>query len=139
MGEEIIDWESYLQKQGKNGEYADDMVIHCTATFLAKDIYVTTNQNPSIWRHINSHAGTKGTPITLASTQSDKKDDNGQYKVGSEHFQSLIPVLKSSDTESCRNCGQQNLKRLKSHFNNSKRNCERMYDLALMEAQTKAK
>ena len=88
---------------------------------------------------MNSHAGTRGTPITMASDQSSEKDENGQYKTGSEHFQSLIPVLKSGETESCRNCGQQNIKRLKSHLNNSKRNCAKMYDMALMEAQAKAK
>ena len=114
------------------------MVIHCTATFLGKDIYVTTHQNPSIWRHINSHAGTKGTPITLASTQSSEKDDNGQYKVGGEHFQSLIPITKNGDGEACRNCGKQDIKRLKAHFNNSKENCQKMYDLAFLEAQAKA-
>ena len=114
------------------------MVIHCTATFLAKDIYVTTQQNPSIWRHINSHAGTKGTPITLASTQSSEKNDNGQYKVGGEHFQSLIPITKKGDGESCRNCGKQDIKRLKAHFNNSKANCAKMYDLVLMQAEAKA-
>ena len=138
LGEGIIDWESYLHQQGKDGEYADDMVIHCTATFLAKDIYVTTQQNPSIWRHINSHAGTKGTPITLANDQSSKKDDNGQYEVGQEHFQSLIPVTKKGDSEACRNCGQQDIKRLKAHFNNSKKNCDKMYDLDLLQAEAKA-
>ena len=77
LGEGQIDWESYIDEQGKNGVYADDLVIHCTATFLAKDIYVTTNQNPVIWRHINSHTGTNGIPITLASNQSAEKDDYG--------------------------------------------------------------
>ena len=107
---------------------------------MAKDIYVTTQQNPSIWRHINSHAGTKGTPITLASTQSSEKDDNGQYKVGGEHFQSLIPTeKKDNEVEACRSCAQQNIKRLKSHLNNSKGNCSKMYDLNLMDAAAKAK
>ena len=139
LGEGIIDWESYLHQQGKDGEYADDMVIHCTATFLAKDIYVTTQQNPSIWRHINSHAGTKGTPITLANTQSSEKDAQGQFKVGREHFQSLIPTAKIGDTEACRKCAQQGIKRLKTHLNNSKKNCGDMYDFALLAAEGKAK
>ena len=141
LGEGIIDWDSYLHEQGKDGVHADDMVIHCTATFLAKDIYVTTHQNNrSIWRHINSHAGTKGTPITLASDQSSEKDDNGQYKVGGEHFQSLIPTeKKDNEVEACRSCAQQNIERLKSHLNNSKSNCSQMYDLDLMNSAAKAK
>ena len=134
-----IDWQSYLDEHAQLGTYADDLMIHCTATFLGKDIYVTTKQNNRIWRHMNSHSGTRGTPITLANDQSSEKDENGQFKIGGEHFQSLIPVLKSGETENCRNCGQQNIKRLKSHLNNSKRNCAQMYDMALMEAQAKAK
>merc|ERR1712045_676896 len=104
-----------------------------------KDIYVVTQQNPKIWRLMNSHVGTKGTPITLASSQSNKKDENGRLVKGGEHFQSLIPVTKNSETESCRNCGQQGIKRLKAHFNNSKRNCEQMYNLDLLAAEAKSK
>ena len=140
LGEGQIDWESYIDEQGKNGVYADDLVIHCTATFLAKDIYVTTNQNPVIWRHINSHTGTNGIPITLASNQSAEKDNYGRYKSGREHFQSLIPTIQEENKAvSCRNCAQPNIKRLKSHFNNSKKSCEKMYDLVGMAAAAKAK
>ena len=139
LGEENYDWESYILKQGKNGVYADDLVVHCTATFLAKDIFVTTQQNTAIWRHMNSHAGTRGTPITLANSQSAKKDSNGRFKNGGEHFQSLIPVLKgNNEAESCRSCAQQNIKRLKAHLNNSKKNCSRMYDLDLLNKEAKA-
>ena len=52
---------------------------------------------------MNSHGGSKGTPITLASNQSNEKDENGQLKTGGEHFQSLIPTSKEADeTEACR-------------------------------------
>ena len=88
---------------------------------------------------MNSHSGTKGTPITLASNQSSEKNDNGQFKTGGEHFQSLIPTPKTGDSEACRNCAQQGIKRLKAHINNSKKDCQRMYDQALMEAASKAK
>merc|ERR1712242_517904 len=97
---------------------ADDLVIHCTSTFLGKDIYVTTQQNGKIRREINSHIGTKGTPITLASNQSSEKDDNGQLKIGGEHFQSLIPTAKKdNELETCRNCAKNGIKRLKQHLN----------------------
>ena len=134
------DWKGYIKKQRIPGEYADDIVLHCTATFLCKDIYVTTEQNTDIWRELNSHAGSKGTPITLASNQSNEKDENGQFKTGGEHFQSLIPTSKEADeTEACRCCAQQNIKRLKSHLNNSKTNCSKMYDMDLLAAEGKAK
>ena len=134
------DWQSYLSEQRKPGSYANDIVIHCAATFLGKDIYVTTQQNKDIWRFINSHSGSKGTPITLASDQSSKRDEHGRLKVGGEHFQSLIPTEKEDNgVEACRRCAQQNIKRLKSHLNNSKKNCSQMYDLDLLAAQGKAK
>ena len=122
-----MDWKSYMEEQRQPGKYANDLVIHCTATFLGKDIYVTTEQNKEIWRHINSHSGTQGTPITLASNQSSEKDENGQLRMGNEHFQSLIPIEKeNNEVEACRSCAQQNIKRLKSHLNNSKSNCSKM-------------
>ena len=134
------DWQSYLNEQREPGTYADDIVIHCAATFLGKDIYATTQQNKKIWRYINSHTGTKGTPITLASNQSSEKNENGQLRVGCEHFQSLIPIEKeNNEVEACRSCAQQNIKRLKSHLNNSKSDCSKMYDLDLMNAAAKAK
>ena len=132
-------WKHYLDQQRKPGVFADDIVIHSTATFLGKDIYVTTNQNKVIWKLENSHAGTNGTPITLASNQSSEKGNNGQLKTGGEHFQSLIPTARESATETCRNCFLPGIKRLKAHLNNSKINCKRMYDLALLEAEAKAK
>ena len=132
--------DEYLHRHAMNGVYADDLIIHCTATFLGKDIFVVTEQNKDIWRHMNSHVGTKGIPITLASSQSAKKDQLGRYITGGEHFQSLIPVdEEEKDVKTCRNCGQKNLKRLKSHFNNAKKNCSRMYDLNLMNDNAKAK
>ena len=136
----LVDWNSYINKHRKHWEYADDLVIHCTATFLGKDIYVTTKQNPVIWRLMNSHVGTTGTPITLASNQSSDRDENGQLKTGGEHFQSLIPVGKEEkETEACRSCAQQNIKRLKSHLNNSKKDCSKMYDMNILAAEGKAK
>ena len=135
-----LDWNRYLNKHRKDGEYADDLVIHCTATFLGKDIYVTTRQNRDIWRLMNSHAGTAGTPITLANNQSPDRDEDGQLRTGGEHFQSLIPVGKDGkEIEACRSCGQQNIKRLKSHLNNSKKDCSKMYDMDLLAAEGKAK
>ena len=135
-----MDWQSYLSEQGQPGIYANDIVIYCAATFLGKDIYVTTQQNTDIWRYINSLAGSKGTPITLASDQSSEKDENGRLKEGGEHFQSLIPTEKEENgVEACRKCAQQNIKRLKSHLNNSKTNCSQMYDMDLLAAQGKAK
>ena len=140
LGEGVVDWETYLHEQGKNGVNADDMVIHCTATFLGKDIFVTTEQNKEIWRHVNSHSGTRGTPITLASNQSNERDEHGNLKYGGEHFQSLVPTEKEGNAcETCRNCAQQNIKRLKSHLNNSRKECSRMYDLDLLAAGAKAK
>ena len=118
-------WKHYLDQQRKPGVFADDIVIHSTATFLGKDIYVTTNQNKVIWKLENSHAGTNGTPITLASNQSSEKGNNGQPKTGGEHFQSLIPTARESATETCRNCFLPGIKRLKAHLNNSKINCKR--------------
>ena len=138
LGEEGIDWERYIHKHGKNGIYADDLVIQCTATFLAKDIYVTTHQNKEVWTHINSYAGNKGLPITLASNQSSEKDDNGQLKIGGEHFQSLIPTAKKdNEWETCRNCAKNDIKRLKQHLN-TKPSCKALYDMETMEAQAKA-
>ena len=140
LGEENLDWESYLQNQRQPGIYADDFAIHCAATFLGKDIMVTTHQNTDIWRLANSHIGTKGTPITLASNQSSERDEHGQFRTGGEHFQSLIPTIQEENKAvSCRNCAQPNIKRLKSHFNNSKKSCEKMYDLVGMAAAAKAK
>ena len=120
LGEENLDWESYLHHQRQPGTYADDFIIHCAATFLGKDIMVTTHQNTDIWRLANSHIGTKGTPITLASNQSSERDEHGNFRTGGEHFQSLIPIPKTGDSEACRNCAQQGIKRLKAHLNNSK-------------------
>ena len=130
LGERKIDWASYLREQRMIGADVDDLVIHCAATFLGKDIYVTTQQHKNIWRLMNSHAGTRGTPITLASNQSSEKDDNGQLRLGGEHFQSLIPTGKGeNETETCRGCGQQNIKRLKSHLNNSKKKSDQKLKL----------
>ena len=125
LGEGNLDWESYLHHHRQPGTYADDFIIHCAATFLGKDIMVTTHQNTDIWRLANSHIGTKGTPITLASNQSSERDEHGNFRTGGEHFQSLIPTNKTGDSEACRNCAQQGIKRLKAHLNNSKQNCHR--------------
>merc|ERR1712173_100651 len=112
---DLLNKEAKALQQKKNREkvakHREEMTSNEKATFLAKDIFVTTQQNNTIWRHINSHAGTRGTPITLANNQSAEKDSNGRFKNGGEHFQSLIPVLKGkNEAESCRSCAQQNIK-----------------------------
>ena len=59
-------------------------------------------------------------PARVIGNQRSEKDNNGQLKIGGEHFQSLIPTARESATETCRNCFQPDIKRLKTHLNHSK-------------------
>ena len=62
-----------------------------------------------------------------------------------QHFQSIIPT---SDSKVCRNCAQQGINSINKHFRYKCKDectksevhvcCKRMYDLALLEAQSKA-
>ena len=74
-------WCKFIQKQRCDGVYAEGLVTHLAASFLKKNIHVTTmtNTRESPWTNLESLCGNTDPPITLASSQ-------GQGQ-GGEHFQ----------------------------------------------------
>ena len=83
-------WMTFMKKQRCDGVYAEGLVTYLAASFLKKNIHVTTmtNTRESPWTPLESLCGNTDPPITLASSQGSVKDKDGKVlDTGGEHFQ----------------------------------------------------